>query len=169
MSQTRYRLYPSIFNGCRTTSSGITPTHGHGAGIVNELPSSQQLSAGGAGSNTSSGGRRRPSSCRGRDGGRPRQRAVFTPVSVVQGLGVTGRGTSGGSNLMNTSNSNRRSLRRSNHQTTPGQISKSTRARILANPCKRSHFTGLCQIAQFQVVYRFRGSAFDAVEFPPRQ
>ena len=61
----------------------VTPTHGHAAGIVDKLPSAQQLSAGEVGSNTGRGGRRRTRGCRWRGGGRPRQRAVSTPVSVV--------------------------------------------------------------------------------------
>ena len=136
-----------------------TPTDGHAPGIVDELSSAQQLSAGGAGSNTSSGGRGRPRGCRsrsrsnrGKSGGCPRGRAVSTPVSVVQGLCVAIRGTSGASNTTNTSSSNQRRLSWSNHQTTPGQTSGSARApRILANPRIVSLSTGLRQNAQYQV------------------
>ena len=55
------------------------------------------------------------------------------------------RGTSGGGDLTNTSNSNRRSLWQSNYQTTPGQTSRSAWApSILANLHNTSHSTSLC-------------------------
>ena len=82
---------------------------------------------------------------------------------------MAGRGTSGGGNPINTNNFNQRSLCQSNHQTTLGQTSVSARApSILTIPRNRSHSTILHQIAQYQVGYSFRGSAFDAeLSFPP--
>ena len=117
-----------------------TTTDGHAAGIFDRLPSAQQLSAGGAGSNTGSGGRGRPRGCRGRGGGCPRQGAASTPVSFVQGLGVTGRVS------MQTSEVPPQTVEEV-------MILDNTIATAFANA-----ETGLHPIAQYILRYSFRGT-----------
>ena len=126
-----------------------TPTDGHAAGIVDELSSTQQLSAGGAGSNTGSGDRGRPRGRRSRGGGCPRQRAISTPVYVVQGLGVVGRGVLQGAAIRRTPKiptdvtfaDQTIRLHLGKHPGAPGHLA--------SNPRNISHSTSLHQITQY--------------------